>query len=143
MPRFVIAGLLAAALIPAAALAQQPPAADRRDQMAVQRPDMPQGENEMLLNNLRQQPVYYGENIAVGEIEDVLIDPSGQVKAVLIDVSRGGASRLVAIPYSSLEIRKGPAGGPTTRTVQVFVKGGREEVEKAPLFRPAGAGPRP
>ncbi len=123
------------AIAAATAAAQHSPAVDQRGIVAPQSNEIEAQPGDVLLSNLRQQPVYESQNKAVGEIDDILIDERGQVRAVLVDIGRGATPRLVAVPIASLEIRKGPTAGPATRTVQVFLRGGVAEIEKAPAFR--------
>jgi sporulation protein YlmC with PRC-barrel domain len=101
--------------------------------------EMTAGANQFLLTALRQKPVYTMDRAAVGEIEDVLVDMSGAVQAVLVDVGQGRSQRLVAIPITGIETR--PLGGVSTQdsgAFEVFLRMSREDFGRAPLFHTAG-----
>jgi sporulation protein YlmC with PRC-barrel domain len=90
--------------------------------------------DQFLSANLKDQPVYSPDGAGLGEIDDVLIERNGQVKAVIVDLGRGAAKKLVALPFGALDIQKPPTVGSEPRSVKIFIKMGRTELERAPAF---------
>jgi PRC-barrel domain len=93
-----------------------------------------QSDEQLLLANLRQQPVYSADNVGLGEIDDFLVERNGTVKSVIIDIGRGGAPKRVAIPMAALDFQKPRTAAPEPRSLKIIVKMSREELFSAPLF---------
>jgi PRC-barrel domain len=121
------------------AYAQQP-SRDPTDQQprAGQRAEVVQSQGEHLFTSLRQQPVYSAENTntGIGEIYDLLIEPSGSVKAVIVDVGRGTSRTRLAIPISQFDIQPQRATGAENRSVRVILKTSPEQLASLPVFVP-------
>jgi sporulation protein YlmC with PRC-barrel domain len=84
----------------------------------------PQGEA------LRDRDVYTTDNVEIGEIEDVIIDPAqGRVVAVVIELERflGLTERYIALPLDRLRITPGQ------RRVTVAMT--RDEIRAVPGIR--------
>jgi len=84
----------------------------------------PQGET------LRDRDVYTTDNVEIGEIEDVIIDPAqGRVVAVVIELERflGLTERYIALPLDRLRITPGQ------RRVTVAMT--RDEIRAVPGIR--------
>ncbi len=139
MIRKLVLATATAALCGFGALAQQPPR-DPVDQQprAGQRAEIVQSEREHLFTSLRQQPVYSAENtnIGIGEIYDMLIEPGGAVKAVIVDVGRGTSRTRLAIPISQFDIQPQRATGAENRSVRVILKTSPEQLASLPVFVP-------
>ena len=75
--------------------------------------------------------VYGPEDKSIGDINDVLIDNSGAVRAVVIGVGGflGVGEKNVAIPFDALKITRKQNG-----IDKVWVNYTKEELEKAPKF---------
>ena len=121
------------------ALAQQPPR-DPTDQQprAAQRAEVAQSEGEHLFSSLRQQPVYSADNTntGMGEIYDLLIEPGGSIKAVIVDVGRGTSKTRLAIPLAQFDIQRLRAAGAEPRSVKVILKTSPEQLASLPVFVP-------
>jgi hypothetical protein len=132
----VAASSLALAASGATAFAQHSPATGKAETPAPAAAEFKLGDGDITFNNLRQQPVYESANKAVGEIEDVVMDASGQVRAIIVDIGLGGAGRMIALPVSAFEMRKGVPGGATTRQVELYLKGGAQAIQNAQRYVP-------
>lgn len=69
---------------------------------------------------------------AIGEVEDVLIGDSGEVRAILVDVGGflGIGAKTVALPMSGVDIGREHDGAP----LRLSVDQSREALESAPTF---------
>jgi sporulation protein YlmC with PRC-barrel domain len=131
MLRQLATSVFLSSLIAASAMAQAVPGSGNPARPG----EFMQTDDQVLLKNLRQKPVYASDRAGLGEVEDVVVDQTGAVKAVLIDVGRGSTQRLVAVPMNALELRKTPGTQNEPGTFEVFLRISREEFDRAPLFR--------
>ena len=101
MRAFLLASAAAAFLaipVPSPALAQGSPAMQRIDP------------SHLLANRLIDRDVYTADRVEVGEVEDLVIDPStGRIVTVVIEVERdlGLNTKYVAVPLDRLSIAAG------------------------------------
>ena len=112
------AGLLGSTLLASAALAQTTPAQPSSGATA------PAGVNfmtrleagQMLASKIMDEDVVGADNKDIGDIEDLVLDRSGKVVAVVVEVDRGLGDRTVALPLSAVQINAADAA--TTGSVQ-------------------------
>ncbi|APT56605.1 hypothetical protein RGI145_05275 [Roseomonas gilardii] len=101
MRAFLLASAAAAFLaipVPSPALAQGSPAMQRIDP------------SHLLANRLIDRDVYTTDRVEVGEVEDLVIDPStGRIVTVVIEVERdlGLNTKYVAVPLDKLSLTAG------------------------------------
>lgn len=101
MRAFLLASAAVAFLaipVPSPALAQGSPAMQRIDP------------SHLLVNRLIDRDVYTTDRVEVGEVEDLVIDPStGRIVTVVIEVERdlGLNTKYVAVPLDRLSITAG------------------------------------
>ncbi|WP_145135203.1 PRC-barrel domain-containing protein [Roseomonas gilardii] len=101
MRAFLLASVAAAFLavpVPSPALAQGSPAMQRIDP------------SHLLANRLIDRDVYTTDRVEVGEVEDLVIDPStGRIVTVVIEVERdlGLNTKYVAVPLDRLSLTAG------------------------------------
>ena len=101
MRAFLLASAAAAFLaipVPSPALAQGSPAMQRIDP------------SHLLANRLIDRDVYTTDRVEVGEVEDLVIDPStGRIVIVVIEVERdlGLNTKYVAVPLDKLSLTAG------------------------------------
>ena len=101
MRAFLLASAAAAFLaipVPSPALAQGSPAMQRIDP------------SHLLANRLIDRDVYTTDRVEVGEVEDLVIDPStGRIVTVVIEVERdlGLNTKYVAVPLDRLSLTAG------------------------------------
>jgi len=98
-----------------------------------------QGPDQFLGVSIVQQPVYMQDGRGIGEIDDLLIDRSGRIAAVVIDVGGflGVTGRRVAVPMDALEFSKPTTPGSEPTSLKVVFKTDRAQLEKAPQFESA------
>ena len=92
---------------------------------------------QWLGENLEDKEVYTPDGQGIGEIDDVLIDQSGRVLAVVIEVGGflGIREKRIAVPMSALEFRKPAATTDNPDNTRVILRLGKAELERAPPFR--------
>ena len=111
----VAAGLLCSTLLTSAALAQAPapPATDAQAPTGsmgsgpVSTPFITQQTQGVLrVSDLIGQSVFGADNQDVGEIEDVILDASGRIAAIVIEMEGGLGldDREIAVPLSSIQV---------------------------------------
>jgi sporulation protein YlmC with PRC-barrel domain len=114
------AGLLGSALLASAALAQTTPST----------PAQPSGANasagtnfmtrleagQMLASKIMDEDVVGADDKDIGDVEDLVLDRSGRVVAVVVEVDEGLGDRTVALPLSAVQINAADAA--TTGSVQ-------------------------
>ena len=98
-----------------------------------------QGPDQFLGVSIVQQPVYMTDGRGIGEIDDLLIDRSGRIAAVVIDVGGflGTTGRRIAVPMEALEFQKPTTPGAEPTSLKVVVRTDRAALEKAPAFESA------
>jgi len=98
-----------------------------------------QSENEWRGTNLVDTNVRDSNDEMIGEIEDVLIDSNGAVKAVVISVGGfiGVGEKNVAVPFSALTIKRQANDDDIDRIAVNFT---RDQLQNAPAFRFYGEG---
>ena len=112
------AGLLGSTLLASAAMAQTTPAQPSPGTAA------PAGVNfitrleagQMLASKIMDEDVVGADNKDIGDIEDLVLDRSGKVVAVVVEVSEGLGDRTVALPLSAVQMNAPDAA--TTGSVQ-------------------------
>ena len=118
--KFMTAGLVGSALLATVAFAQSPTApSDRAPAPAAASSSSFQG--NWRASKLVGLSVYNDNNESVGSINDLLMDKSGGIKAVVIGVGGflGVGEHLVAIPFEKVKfvnepiVYSGVAGGPS------------------------------
>ncbi len=98
-----------------------------------------QGPDQFLGASIVQQPVYMTDGRGIGEIDDLLIDRSGRIAAVVIDVGGflGTTGRRIAVPMEALEFQKPTTAGAEPTSLKVVFRTDRAALEKAPAFESA------
>ncbi|MFC5084143.1 PRC-barrel domain-containing protein [Microvirga arabica] len=112
------AGLLGSTLLASAATAQSTPAQPSSGATA------PAGVNfmtrleagQMLASKIMDEDVVGADNKDIGDVEDLVLDRSGKVVAVVIEVDEGLGDRTVALPLSAIQMNAADAA--TTGSVQ-------------------------
>jgi sporulation protein YlmC with PRC-barrel domain len=120
--------------------AQEPaPAQSTAQQQSAQQPATPQflqqqSSNDWRSSNLVGASVTGRDNQSIGEIEDVLIEKNGAVKAVVLGVGGflGMGGKDVAIPFNALTIQR-KADGKDIDKVSVSLT--KEQLQQAPAFK--------
>ena len=76
--------------------------------------------------------VYGNDDANIGEVSDVIFDPSGQIDAVVVDVGGflGMGEKPVAVDFDALNVRTDQNGKLT-----VTVSATQDELEKAPTYK--------
>jgi hypothetical protein len=92
---------------------------------------------QWLGENLEEKEVYTPDGQGIGEIDDVLIDQSGRVIAVVIEVGGflGIREKRIAVPLSALEFQRPDATTDNPDNTRVILRLGKAELESAPAFR--------
>ncbi len=98
-----------------------------------------QGPDQFLGVSIVQQPVYMTDGRGIGEIDDLLIDRSGRIAAVVIDVGGflGVTGRRIAVPMGALEFQKPTTPGAEPTSLKVVFRTDKAALEKAPAFESA------
>ncbi len=118
MKKLLTAGLLGSTLLASAAMAQSTPAQPSSGAAA------PAGVNfitrleagQMLASKIMDEDVVGADNKDIGDVEDLVLDRSGKVVAVVIEVDEGLGDRTVALPLSTIQMNAADAA--TTGSVQ-------------------------
>lgn len=118
MKMLLTAGLLGSTLLASAALAQSTPAQPSSGTTP------PAGVNfitrleagQMLASKIMDEDVVGADNKDIGDVEDLVLDRSGKVVAVVIEVDKGLGDRTVALPLSAVQMNAADAA--TTGSVQ-------------------------
>src|SRR5712692_1915207 len=119
--KFMTAGLVGSALLATVALAQSPTAPSDRANPAPAAASDSSFQGNWRASKLVGLSVYNDNNESVGSINDLLMDKSGGIKAVVIGVGGflGVGEHLVAIPFEKIKfvnepiVYSGAAGGPS------------------------------
>jgi hypothetical protein len=93
-----------------------------------------QSESEWRGSNLMGESVVGTDNETIGDIEDVLIDRNGTVRAVVVGVGGflGMGEKSVAIPFNALTINRNSDGDDIER---ITVSLSKEQLKQAPEFK--------
>jgi putative membrane protein len=128
--------------------AQALPAAQAGGQQVKLTPLATPGPDHMLVSSLRGVKVYGSNDESIGDINDVLIDRTGKVSAIIVGVGGflGLGEKDVAVPFEALEVAgevKGASGttgaGGTTQPNRIVLKGmTKADLQAAPNFRADG-----
>lgn len=118
MMKLLTAGLLGSTLLASVAMAQSTPAQTSTSATA------PAGVNfitrleagQMLASKVMDEDVVGADNKDIGDIEDLVLDRSGKIVAVVIEVDKGLGDRTVALPLSAVQMNATDAA--TTGSVQ-------------------------
>ncbi len=118
--KFMTAGLVGSALLATVAFAQTPTATTDRANMAPAAASDSSFQGNWRGSKLVGLSVYNDSNESLGSINDLLMDKSGNIKAVVIGVGGflGVGEHLVAIPFDKIKFVSEPvaytgaAGGP-------------------------------
>jgi len=119
--KFITAGLVGSALLATVALAQSPTAPSDRATAAPAAASDSSFQGNWRAAKLVGLSVYNDNNESIGAINDLLMDKSGSIKAVVIGVGGflGIGEHLVAIPFEKVKfvnepiVYSGAAGGPS------------------------------
>ena len=111
----ITVGLLGSALLTSAAMAQtspapQPNASAAGNFMTRLEP------GQMLATKIMDEDVVGADNKDIGDVEDLVLDRSGRVVAVVVEVDDGLGDRTVALPLSAVQMNAADAA--TTGSVQ-------------------------
>jgi hypothetical protein len=92
-----------------------------------------QGPNDWRSSKLVGTNVYGTGDVKIGDINDVLIGSSGQVKAVVVGVGGflGVGEKNVAIPFDALQIQRKPNSATIDK---ITVSYSKEDLKNAPKF---------
>ena len=118
--KFMTAGLVGSALLATVAFAQSPTAPSDRAPAPAAAASSSSFQGNWRGSKLVGLSVYNDNNESVGSINDLLMDKSGSIKAVVIGVGGflGVGEHLVAIPFEKIKfvnepiVYSGAAGGP-------------------------------
>ena len=111
----ITAGLLGSALLTSAAMAQTSPAPQPNASAAAN--FMTRLEpGQMLATKIMDEDVVGADNKDIGDVEDLVLDRSGRVVAVVVEVDEGLGDRTVALPLSAVQMNAADAA--TTGSVQ-------------------------
>jgi len=115
------AGLLCSALMASSAMAQTSPAPANPSASAPSAAAAPGfltrlEAGQMLASRLMDADVLGTDNKDIGDVEDVVLDRSGKVVGLVIEVEKGIGDRTVALPLSALQMS--PADAATTGSVR-------------------------
>ena len=118
--KHMTAGLIGSALLATAAIAQTPATTDRANMAPATATDSTH-QGQWRTSKLVGLNVYNDNNESLGSINDLLIDKTGNIKAVIIGVGGflGVGEHLVAVPLDKIKFVNEPvayaagAGGPT------------------------------
>jgi sporulation protein YlmC with PRC-barrel domain len=112
LARYTIAGLAASALLASVAFAQSPTATGESNKMApASASDTSSSfQGDWRAAKIAGLSVYNDKNESVGSINDLLMDKSGSIKAVVIGVGGflGVGEHLVAVPFDKVKFVSEP-----------------------------------
>ena len=103
----VLAGLLAAPVLPQLAQAQPATTQSGSAAPAAGMTEIPAG--HIRAENLLDRDVYATDNVEIGEVEDLIIDQQGRVTMVVIEVENrlGITQKYVSVPMQRLRVVPG------------------------------------
>ncbi|WP_262270604.1 PRC-barrel domain-containing protein [Microvirga yunnanensis] len=101
------ASLLGSVLLASAAMAQTSPAPGFITRLEP---------GQMLASKVMDEDVVGADNKDIGDVEDLVLDRSGRVVAVVVEVDEGIGDRTVALPLSAVQMNTADAA--TTGSVQ-------------------------
>jgi hypothetical protein len=110
------AGLLGSTLLASAAMAQSTPAQPSASAPAGVNFITRLEAGQMLASKIMDEDVVGADNKDIGDVEDLVLDRSGKVVAVVIEVDKGLGDRTVALPLSAIQMNAPDAA--TTGSVQ-------------------------
>ncbi|MBF9194816.1 PRC-barrel domain-containing protein [Microvirga terrestris] len=116
MKKLLTAGLLGSTLLASAAMAQTAPAQPSASAPAGVNFITRLEAGQMLASKIMDEDVVGADNKDIGDVEDLVLDRSGKVVAVVIEVDKGLGDRTVALPLSAIQMN-GPDAA-TTGSVQ-------------------------
>jgi len=108
--KLIAAGLVGSALLATVAFAQTPTATSDRTNMAPAAASDTSFQGNWRTSKVVGLYVYNDNNESIGSIHDLLIDKSGNIKAVVIGVGGflGVGRRLVAVPFDKIKFVNEP-----------------------------------
>lgn len=113
----ITAGLFGSALLASAAVAQTSPAPATQPSASAAGSFITRLEpGQMLASKIMDEDVLGADNKDIGDIEDIVLDRSGRVVAVVVEVDEGLGDRTVALPLSAIQMNAADAS--TTGSVQ-------------------------
>ena len=103
--KYMTAGLVASALLATVASAQTPPTSTDRANMAPAAASDSSFQGDWRASKLVGLSVYNDNNESLGSINDLLMDKSGNIKAVVLGVGGflGVGEHLVAVPFDKIK----------------------------------------
>lgn len=116
MKMLLTAGLLGSTLLASAAMAQTAPAQPSATPPAAVNFMTRLEAGQMLASKIMDEDVVGADNKDIGDVEDLVLDRSGKVVAVVIEVDKGFGDRTVALPLSAIQMTAADAA--TTGSVQ-------------------------
>ena len=116
MKKLLTAGLLGSTLLASAAMAQTTPAQPSATPPAGVNFMTRLEAGQMLASKIMDEDVVGADNKDIGDVEDLVLDRSGKVVAVVIEVDKGLGDRTVALPLSAIQMNAADAA--TTGSVQ-------------------------
>ena len=116
MKKLLTAGLLGSTLLASAAMAQTTPAQPSATPPAGVNFITRLEAGQMLASKIMDEDVVGADNKDIGDVEDLVLDRSGKVVAVVIEVDKGLGDRTVALPLSAIQMSAPDAA--TTGSVQ-------------------------
>lgn len=116
MKKLLTAGLLGSTLLASAAMAQTTPAQPSATPPAGVNFMTRLEAGQMLASKIMDEDVVGADNKDIGDVEDLVLDRSGKVVAVVIEVDKGFGDRTVALPLSAIQMTAADAA--TTGSVQ-------------------------
>jgi sporulation protein YlmC with PRC-barrel domain len=110
LARYVTTGLVGSLLLASAAFAEDPTATSDRASMAPAAASQSSFQGDWRASKVAGLNVYNDANESVGSINDLLMDKSGNIKAVVISVGGflGVGAQLVAVPFDKIKFVNEP-----------------------------------
>jgi len=117
----IAAGLLGSTLLASAAVAQTAPTSPAQPSTGANASAASSfvtrlEPGQMLASKIMDEDVVGADNKDIGDIEDLVLDRSGRVVAVVVEVDEGLGDRTVALPLSAVQMNAADAA--TTGSVQ-------------------------
>ena len=143
------AGLLGSTLLAPAAMAQSTPAQPSATPPAGVNFITRLEAGQMLASKIMDEDVVGADNKDIGDVEDLVLDRSGKVVAVVVEVDKGLGDRTVALPLSAIQMNaadaattgsvqsSGQTGSTTTRSsddMRIVVNMPVDQLKSAPEF---------
>lgn len=90
-----------------------------------------QATDQWLASMLMQKNMHGVDGQPVGEVKDILLDRSGSIAAIVVDVGGavGAAGKIVAVPFSSIQVTRD-----SNNNDRLVLQATRTDLQNAPAF---------